>query len=85
MVYPETLDYKMEHLGTPMDRDKGILECFRWGPDENVMIEAADLYRPAVMIFVQPPWMLAPRDLDIFVRVQKVSLTHPLFGVAPKC
>ncbi|TBU50675.1 hypothetical protein BD309DRAFT_944451 [Dichomitus squalens] len=71
MVYPETLDYKMEHLGTPMERDKGIMECFKWGPDENVIMEAADLYRPTVMFFVQPPWMLAPRDMEIFVKTQK--------------
>lgn len=73
MLYPSTLDYKMQHLGTPMDRDKGVMECFKWAPDENAVIEASDFYRPSVMFFVQPPWMLSSKDMDVFVRTQKVG------------
>ncbi|KAI1795967.1 hypothetical protein LXA43DRAFT_696948 [Ganoderma leucocontextum] len=71
MLCPETLDYKMQHLGTPMNRDKGIMECFKWAPDENAVTEASEFYRPTVMFFVQPPWMLSSKDLDIFVCTQK--------------
>lgn len=73
LLYPETLDYKMHHLGTPMDRDKGIMECFKWAPDENEAMEAEDFYRSSVMFFVQPPWMLSSKDLDVFVCTPKVS------------
>ncbi len=79
MLYPETLGYKMQHLGTPMDRDRGIMECFKWAPDENEVMEAPDLYRPSVVFFVQPPWMLSSKDLDVFVCSQKVSGTSPPF------
>ena len=71
MVDPETEDWTFR-LNTQPSHDAEIFRHFTWGPSNTNS-------RRLVTVIVQPPWILSPRDLDLFVKCQGVScLTHDL-------
>lgn len=50
------------------DPDHDILATLVFGH-----IDGDEAHPPACLVFVQPPWILSPKDLELFVNCQTVS------------
>lgn len=65
MIYPETEAFEF-HSKMQSHYDIYLLRHITWGLAEGD--------RNFVTVIVQPPWILSPRDLELFVRCQGVRL-----------
>lgn len=69
LVYPETVDYDFRE---EIHRDHQLMRSVIWGPAEATMMDAGDLRKPSIAVFVQAPWILSTRDLQMFVQSRMV-------------
>lgn len=68
LTFLETENWKFSSDMRPY-RDASIFRHITWGPSNS--------NAPKVLsIIVQPPWILSPRDLELFVRCQAVSSVY---------
>ena len=77
-MFPGTKDHKVR-LNQASDRDGNLFRHMAFGlrDPHQTGPEDADFasYPPSLIIAIQPPWILAPRDLESFVNSRKV-VTH---------
>ncbi|KAI0670476.1 hypothetical protein C8Q78DRAFT_1079438 [Trametes maxima] len=69
LVYPQTTDYTIQR-GSDEGDDRGVFRWATWGRDESTITEAQDTWSESVLVFVQPPWILTPRDFEAFVNLR---------------
>ena len=77
IMFPDTKDHKVR-LNQASDQDENIFRHMTFGlrDPHQTNPEDADFasYPPSLIIVVQPPWILAPRDLESFVNSRKVLM-----------
>lgn len=76
-MFPDTKDYKVG-LNYASDQDETLFRHMTFGlrdPHQtNTEDEDFASYPPSLVIAVQPPWILAPQDLESFVNCRKVVI-----------
>lgn len=76
-MFPDTKGYKVG-LKYASDQDETLFRHMTFGrcdPHQtNTEDEDFASYPPSLVIAVQPPWILAPRDLESFVDCRKVVM-----------
>ncbi|KAI0721678.1 hypothetical protein C8T65DRAFT_630855 [Cerioporus squamosus] len=60
LVYSDTTPYYLRTLR--FDRDAALMRCIAWVPESSDRIAT----RPAMLVFVQAPWILPSEDLEEF-------------------
>jgi hypothetical protein len=76
-MFPDTKDHKVK-LNYANDRDENLFRhmTFTLRDPHQTNPDNEDLasYPPSLIIAIQPPWILAPRDLESFVNSRKVVM-----------
>ena len=76
-MFPDTKDHKVK-LNYADDQDETLFRHMTFGlrdPHQtNTEDEDFASYPPSLIIAVQPPWVLAPQDLESFVNSRKVVM-----------
>ena len=76
-MFPETKDHKVR-LNYASDQDETLFRHMTFGLRDPHQTDTEDedfaSYPPSLIIVVQPPWVLAPRDLESFVNSRKVVM-----------
>ncbi|KAI0721676.1 hypothetical protein C8T65DRAFT_630848 [Cerioporus squamosus] len=65
LVYPAALSYD---LTVEQDFDGALIQWIKWAPDEDTITESRDLAQPPMTVFVQAPWVLSEKDLEVFAK-----------------
>jgi len=77
IMFPDTKDHKVK-LNYADDQDETLFRHMTFGlrdPHQtNTEDEDFASYPPSLIIAVQPPWVLAPKDLESFVNSRKVLM-----------
>ena len=75
IMFPETKDHKVG-MSYASDQDATLFRHMTFGPRDphqtNAENEDYASYPPSLVIAIQPPWILAPRDLESFANSRKV-------------
>lgn len=74
-MFPDAKDYKVR-LNYANDQDEALFRHMSFGLRDPHQTNPEDedfaSYPPSLIIAIQPPWILAPRDLESFVNSRKV-------------
>ena len=68
-IFPQTEDWSFSPVRSDVDED--IFQSFIWSPTATTTNATGG--PGSVSVFVQPPWILAPKDLLAFSRCDTVS------------
>lgn len=68
-MFPQTSEYTFEQA--PVDVDHKLMRCLVW-VQPSIDIESE--YKPAMVVIVQPPWILSEHDLKLFTSCESVSV-----------
>lgn len=75
-MFPDTEDHKVR-LNQASDQDGNLFRHMTFGRRDPHQTSPEDVdfasYPPSLIIALQPPWILAPRDLESFVNSRKVA------------
>ncbi|KAG2132491.1 uncharacterized protein EDB93DRAFT_1093800 [Suillus bovinus] len=78
LLYPETKAWSF--ASDADDTDHALLKCITWS--QLVDYDDERHCRNAMSIFIQPPWILSDRDLDLFCKRQSVGTANSIEGFA---
>lgn len=74
-MFPDTKNHKVR-LNQASDQDENLFRHMTFGLRDPHQTSPEDVdfasYPPSLIIAIQPPWILAPRDLESFVNSRKV-------------
>ncbi|KAF9653074.1 hypothetical protein BDM02DRAFT_2132787 [Thelephora ganbajun] len=88
IMFPETRDHKVR-LNYASDQDENLFRHMTFGLCDPHQTNSEDedfaSYPPSLIIAVQPPWILAPRDLESFVNSHKFPPFDPDKPNSPFC
>ena len=77
IMFPDTKDHKVR-LNYANDQDEALFRHMTFGLRDPHQTSTEDedfaSYPPSLIIAVQPPWVLAPQDLESFVNNRKVVM-----------
>jgi hypothetical protein len=77
IMFPDTKDHKVG-LTCASDQDETLFRHMTFGLRDPHQTNPEDedfaSYPPSLIIAVQPPWVLAPRDLESFANSRKVVM-----------
>lgn len=68
-IFPQTEDWSFSPVRSDVDED--IFESYIWSPTATTVNATGG--PGSVSVFVQPPWILSPKDLQAFARCDAVS------------
>ncbi|KAH9951323.1 hypothetical protein B0H21DRAFT_718505 [Amylocystis lapponica] len=66
LVFSESDDWAFSE-DKRIDIDDQLIRHLIWGPAASVPIPVADFPKPTVSVVIQPPWILSPKDFELFV------------------
>lgn len=72
-IFPQTEDWSFSPVRSDVDED--IFQSYIWSPTATTTNATGG--PGSVSVFVQPPWILSPKDLHAFSRCDTVS--HSIF------
>jgi len=76
-MFPDTKNHKVR-LNQASDQDENLFRHMTFGLRDPHQTSLEDIdfasYPPSLIIAIQPPWILAPRDLESFVNSRKVVM-----------
>jgi hypothetical protein len=79
LMFPDTMDHKVK-LNYTSDPDENLFRHMTFSPCDPHQTTREDedfaSYPPSLIIAIQPPWILSPRDLESFVGTHKVFMCH---------
>lgn len=77
IMFPDTKDHKVK-LNYASDQDENMFRHMTFSLRDPHQTNSEDedfaSYPPSLIIATQPPWILAPRDLESFVNSRKVGM-----------
>lgn len=77
IMFPDTKDHKVK-LNYAADQDEDLFRHMTFSQRDPHQTNPEDedfaSYPPSLIIAIQPPWILAPRDLESFVDTRKVLM-----------
>ncbi|OBZ75734.1 hypothetical protein A0H81_04415 [Grifola frondosa] len=66
LVFPETKLWNLD-LHRRDDIDEDLIRHFTWCPKPSLITSVEDTWKPSMTIFVQPPWIVSPKELELFI------------------
>lgn len=77
IMFPDTKDHKVR-VNYASDHDETLFRHMTFGLRDPHQTNSEDedfaSYPPSLIIAIQPPWILAPQDLESFANSRKVSM-----------
>ncbi|KAI0748025.1 hypothetical protein C8Q80DRAFT_1169656 [Daedaleopsis nitida] len=80
LAYPSASNYTFNESRR---HDTKLMRCVTWGPTTEHALDARDMNKPALTVFVQTPWILTRKDMEAFVKCHKFPSRRTHFPGQP--